>query len=156
MHSFKDCKGREWEISLTLGSAMAVRDAIGVDLLSPEQGDPPLLTRLGTDELLLGQVIAALLAKQIEASQYDAPDVLDAFDGETLGKAHTAFYEELRGLFQSRGRKDRATAVEKQMAMLDAAIEAVSARLDAVNVDAAVAGAMSGESPEPSASTLET
>jgi hypothetical protein len=53
MKTFNDAAGRTWTISLNLGTAIAVKDALGIDLLQPEQGDPPLLTRLGTDELLL-------------------------------------------------------------------------------------------------------
>ena len=67
MKTFTDTAGRTWTISLNLGTAMSVKDALGIDLLQPEAGDPPLLTRLGTDELLLGEVICCLLAGQFEA-----------------------------------------------------------------------------------------
>jgi len=67
MKTFTDTAGRTWAISLNLGTAMAVKDSLGIDLLQPEAGDPPLLTRLGTDELLLGEVICCLLAGQFEA-----------------------------------------------------------------------------------------
>ncbi|RKY23044.1 MAG: hypothetical protein DRP83_09905, partial [Planctomycetota bacterium] len=111
MKTFKDSTGRGWKISLTLGSAMAVKDALGVDLLQPEQGDPPLLTRLGTDEMLLGEVICALLADQFEANGVDGSEVRRAFDGATMLAAQTAFYDELIDFFRSRGRTDRSTAV---------------------------------------------
>jgi len=152
MKTFTDTAGRTWTISLNLGTAMAVKDSLGIDLLQPEAGDPPLLTRLGTDELLLGEVICCLLASQFEAHKVTAEDVRASFDGATLLAAQKAFYEELVDFFRQRGRADRARAVETQARMIEAAIKAVEARIEAIDVDQAIRGAMSGSSLEPSAS----
>lgn len=142
MKTFNDAAGRTWTITLTLGTAMAVKAKLGVDLLQPEVGDdsggPPLLTRLGTDEMLLGEVLCAMLESQFEKNNVTDEDVRAAFDGQTLLAAQKAFYEEMIDFFHSRGRKDRAKAVAKQMAMID--------------IDKTIAGVMSGESPEASAS----
>jgi len=151
MKTFKDSTGRGWKISLTLGSAMAVKDALGVDLLQPEQGDPPLLTRLGTDEMLLGEVLCALLADQFEANGVDGSEVRRAFDGATMLAAQTAFYDELIDFFRSRGRTDRSTAVAKQAEVIELAVAKLQA--DVENIDAAemISGAMSGSLPALSA-----
>lgn len=156
MKTFTDAAGRTWTISLTLGTAMAVKDKLDIDLLCPEAGDPPLLTRLGTDEILLGEVLCALLENQFEAHKVTTDDVRNAFDGRTLLAAQKAFYEELVDFFQSRGRADRAKAVATQMKMIDAAVTAIGTRIDNLDVDAMVSGAMSGELPEASASTRKT
>jgi len=153
MKTFNDAAGRTWTISLTLGTAARVRDVLGIDLLQPEVGDPPLLTRLGTDELLLGGVICCLLAGQFEANKVTEQEVRDAFDGNTLLAAQQAFYEELIDFFRGRGRTDRAKAVAAQARVIEAAVKAVEARIDALDIDEAIAGAMSGPSPAPSAST---
>ena len=153
MKTFTDAAGRTWTLSLNLGTALKVRDTLDVDLLQPEQGDPPLLTRLGTDELLLGQVICCLLADQLEAHKVTEDDVRAGFDGQTLLAAQTAFYEELVGFFRSRGRTDRARAVETQSRVITEAVKAIEARIEALDVDQAIRGALSGPSPEPSAST---
>src|SRR6056297_1915427 len=100
MKTFTDAAGRTWALTLNLGTAMAVKDALGVDLLQPEQGDPPLLTRLGTDELLLGEVLCALLAGQFETHDVSAADVRAGFDGQTLLAAQRAFHEELVDFFR--------------------------------------------------------
>jgi hypothetical protein len=153
MKTFNDAAGRTWTISLTLGTAARVKDALGLDLLQPESGDPPLLTRLGTDELLLGEVICCLLAGQLEAQKVTEEQVRDAFDGNTLLAAQKAFYEELIDFFRGRGRADRAKAVAAQAKVIEAAVKAVEARIDALDIEDAIAGAMSGQSPVPSAST---
>jgi hypothetical protein len=152
MKTFTDTAGRTWTISLNLGTALQVKDALGIDLLQPEAGDPPLLTRLGTDELLLGEVLCALLGSQFEAHQVSAADVRASFDGQTLLAAQKAFYEELVDFFRQRGRADRARAVETQATMIEKAVAAIETRIEGLDIDAAIAGAMSGSSPEPSAS----
>ncbi len=153
MKTFTDAAGRTWTITLNLGTAMKVKAKLDVDLLQPEAGDPPLLTRLGTDELLLGEVLCALLEGQFEAHKVTADDVRAAFDGQTLLAAQKAFYEEMIDFFRSRGRNDRAKAVAKQMAMIEAAVTAAETRIDGINIDETIRGAMSGASPGPSAST---
>jgi len=153
MKTFNDGAGRTWTITLTLGTAMTVKEQLGVDLLQPEAGDPPLLTRLGTDEMLLGEVLCAMLQQQFETQGVTAEEVRNGFDGQTLLAAQKAFYEELIDFFQSRGRTDRAKAVAKQVKMIDAAVVAVETRIDALDIDQTIAGAMSGESPEALAST---
>ena len=152
MKTFTDTAGRTWTLSLTLGTAMAVKAKLDIDLLQPEAGDPPLLTRLGTDEMLLGEVLCCLLERQFETHKVSEDDVRAAFDGQTLLAAQKAFYEELIDFFRSRGRNDRAKAVAKQMAMIDAAVTAIETRIDGIDIDETIRGAMSGESPEASAS----
>ena len=153
MKTFTDAAGRTWTLTLTLGTAMKVKAKLDIDLLQPEAGDPPLLTRLGTDEMLLGEVLCAMLEGQFETHKVTDDDVRAGFDGQTLLAAQKAFYEELIGFFRSRGRNDRAKAVAKQMAMIDAAVTAIETRIDGIDVDETIRGAMSGELPEPSAST---
>jgi len=158
MKTFTDAAGRTWTLALTLGTAMKVKAKLDIDLLQPEAGDPPLLTRLGTDEMLLGEVLCAMLEGQFEAHKVTDEDVRSSFDGQTLLAAQKAFYEELIAFFRSRGRSDRAKAVAKQMALIEAAVAAVETRIDALDIDATIRGAMtlgetSGASQEASAST---
>ena len=166
MKQFCDKAGRSWTISLTLGTAIEVRDKLDVDLLQPEQGDPPLLTRLGTDEIMLGEVICALLGDQFEKHEVTPSQVRDAFDGSTLLAAQKAFYEELVDFFQSRGRTDRARAVLAQMQVIQAAIRAADSRIEAIDIDRTIEeaerrleekirGETSGSPPEASASIQE-
>ena len=146
MREFSDSQGRPWKLALTLGTAMQVKSALGIDLLAPEVGDPPLLTRLATDEFLLGSVICQLLIGQMEAQKVTAEDVQAAFDGATMMAATEAFFAETADFFQSRGRPDRATAVRKQTALIAAAVALANERVEAVDLTAAL-GELSGASP---------
>jgi hypothetical protein len=152
MRVFKDNTNRDWTISLNIGTVMLVKDRLGIDLLQPESGEPPLLTRLGTDELLLAQVIATLLESQFEFHKVDAVQIYQCFDGQTFARAHEAFYQELIDFFRNLGRNDRAKAVEKQMKMILAGIKAAESKIENINVDQvvenAIHGVMSGSLPE--------
>lgn len=156
MKMFNDAAGRTWTIALNLGTAMYVKDKLGIDLLRPEDGNPPLLTKLGTDEILLGEVLCALLESQFEKHKVTAGDVRMAFDGATLLAAQTAFYEELADFFQSRGRSDRAKAIRAQMRLIIQATAAIEQRIDAMNLEAMIDGALSGRLQDALASTPGT
>jgi hypothetical protein len=158
MKTFTDAAGRTWTLALNLGTAISVKEKLGIDLLQPEAGDPPLLTRLGTEELLLGEVLCALLEGQFEANKVGPEDVRAAFDGRTLLAAQQAFYEELIDFFRQRGRTDRARALATQLKLIEAGVKAVETRIEALDVEKAIesalatAGARSGSSPGPSGS----
>ena len=145
MYQFTDTQGRTWQIALTIGSALQVKAALQIDLLQPEKGDPPLFSRLGTDEYLLASVICELLRKQMEGYSLTEADVQAGFDGATLLAAAEAFWDELAGFSQSRGRTDRSTAVRKQNAVLRAAIKAAEAKVEAYPLT--IPGEASGTSP---------
>ena len=153
MKSFTDAAGRTWSIALTLGSALHVKNKLDIDLLQPEAGEPPLLTRLGTDEMLLGEVLCALLESQFETHKVTDADVRMAFDGKTLLAAQKAFYDELTDFFQSRGRMDRAKAVAAQARLIDKATAAIESKIETMDLDRLVDGALSGSWQEPSGST---
>ncbi len=138
MHTFKDNANHDWHITINIGSAMRVKDKLGIDLLQPESGDPPLLTRLGMDEMLLAQVIATLLETQFESQKVDEDRIYQCFDGPTFARAHQAFYEEMIDFFHQRGREDRAKAVEKQMRMIEAGVKAAKTKINEINVDEAI------------------
>jgi len=152
MKTFTDAAGRTWSIALTLGTALHVKPKLEIDLLQREAGEPPLLTRLGTDEMLLGEVLCALLETQFEAHKVSEADVRNAFDGKTLLAAQKAFYDELTDFFQSRGRMDRAKAVAAQARLIEKATAAIEDKIDTMDLDKLVDGALSGTWPESSGS----
>jgi len=153
MKTFKDKADRNWTIGINLATAKRLRDTLNVDLLQPEIGDPPLLTRLGTDEILLGEVLCVLLSDQFEAHKVTADDVLAAFDGQTLLAAQEAFYEDLVDFFRGRGRTDRAKAVARQAEMIAATVARAEKEIDRIDIDKVIDGAYgkkSGGSQAPS------
>jgi hypothetical protein len=135
MKTFTDSAGRTWTISLTIDSAKRVRDLLGVNLLEPEAGDPPLLTRLGTDEILLCDVLFVMVKPQADSQNISSEQFGQALGGDVILAAQTAFYSEIIDFFQKRGRTDRAKAAATQQKMINIAIARVTQKMDEIDVN---------------------
>ena len=114
MQEFFDGSGRKWAIVLNLGSAKRVLEKTGIDLLNPvalveinEKGEidelRSLTTRLASDDILIGEIIAALIGKQANELGLSDDELLEIFDGATLKEAHSAFLKEYNAFFTARG-----------------------------------------------------
>jgi hypothetical protein len=133
MKAFTDNAGKTWSVSMTIDSVKRVRDLLSVNLVEPEAGDPPLLTRLGTDEILLCDVVYCLIKPQADQLGVTDADFGRSLGGDAILAAQTALYEELADFFQKRGRSDRAKAVTAQKEMIELAIERVTMKLAEMN-----------------------
>lgn len=155
MKTFTDTAGRTWTLSLTIDAAKRVKGLLDVNLLELEAGDPPLLTKIGTDVILLCDVIFALVKPQADANDVTDEQFAAALGGETILAAQTALYEELVGFFRGLGRSDLAKAVDAQRRMIDLAVRKIETRIDKLDLEAAIEttlGESSTNSPESSAS----
>jgi hypothetical protein len=156
MKTFTDSAGRTWTLALTIDAAKRVKSLLDVNLLELEAGDPPLLTRLGTDVILLCDVIFALVKPQADAAGVSDQEFAAALGGDVVLAAQTAFYEELVDFFRKLGRGDLAKAVDAQRRMIDLAVARIETRLGKLDLEAAVEttlGEPSTSSPPSSAST---
>ena len=138
MKTFTDTAGRTWTIALTIDAAKRVKGLLDVNLLELESGDPPLLTRLGTDVILLCDVIFALVKPQADANGVTDEQFGAALGGEAILAAQTALYEELVLFFQGLGRSDLAKAVDTQRRMIDLAVSRIETRIDKLDLEAAI------------------
>ena len=136
MKVFTDNAGKTWSVCMTIDSVKRVRDLMGVNLVEPEAGEPPLLTRLGTDEILLCDVVFCLIKPQADACGVTDEDFGRALGGDAILAAQTALYEELIDFFLKRGRPDRAKAVAAQKKMIEMAIERVKMKLESMDPEA--------------------
>ena len=166
MHSFKDSQGRNWDVALTIGAVRRVRDLVDVNLLELEKGEPPLITRIGMDVILLCDVIYAICKPQADDRKVTDEQFGEALGGDAILAAQEAFYGELVDFFRRQHRLEIARAVEKQQAMIAAAVTALDKRIEAIDPEAetekiiaeaekalATPGSSSGSSPASSAST---
>jgi hypothetical protein len=143
MKTFTDTAGRTWTLALTIDAAKRVKSLLDVNLLELEAGDPPLLTRLGTDVILLCDVIFALVKPQADAAGVTDEQFAAALGGDVVLAAQTAFYEELVDFFRKLGRRDLAKAVDAQRRMIDLAVARIETRLDKLDLEAAVSETLS-------------
>jgi hypothetical protein len=135
MKTFTDNASRIWTISLTIDSVKRVRDLLNINLLEPEAGDPPLLTRIGTDEILLCDIIYCLIKPQADSLNISDSQFGQSLGGDVILAAQNAFYDELIDFFQKRGRTDRAKAAATQQKMINLAIDKVTSNLNQIDVE---------------------
>ncbi|HUU90102.1 MAG TPA: hypothetical protein VM238_02710 [Phycisphaerae bacterium] len=152
MKTFDDNAGRTWTVAVTINAVKRVKGLLDVDLTDLMDGDPPLLTRLDTDIVLLCDVIFALVKPQADEQGVTDEAFAEALGGDAIIAAHDALLEELADFFRSLRRTDVTKAVEKQIAMVRAAVQAAEARIEAVDVDREIeeafrSGDLSGNSP---------
>lgn len=146
MKTFTDNAGKVWTLVLTINSAKRVKSLLGINLLEPEAGEPPLLTRLGTDEILLCDVLYCLIKPQADALGVTDEMFGQALGGDVILAAQNAFYDELVDFFQKRGRTDRARAAQTQQKMIHLAIERITnnlAKIDPAQKTAEIFGQVS-------------
>ena len=156
MKTFTDSAGRTWTIALNIDAVKRVKTLLGIDLLKPEEGDPPLLTQLGTDEILLCDCIYCLVKPQADSQGVSDEQFGQGLGGEAILAAQEAFYQEMIDFFQKRSRPDRARAVEAQSKMIDLAVARIETHLSGIDLEAEVEstfGSLSGNSPASSESS---
>lgn len=134
MREFKDDQGRPWQIALTVAAALRVRDMVTVDVDAEEtqpDGATKLvrrtvpfdivdiatihqtLTVLRTQFGKLGEVLYAMLVRQIDARGLTRDDFLDGLRGESLEHAAKALESEVVDFFPLGLRQIVATMAEK-------------------------------------------
>lgn len=154
MKQFSDSAGRSWTISLTIDAVKRVRGLLGVNLLEIEAGEPPLLTRLGIDIILLCDVIFAAIKPQADVAGVTDEQFGAALGGECIKAAQDSFYAELVDFFRGLGRLDLAKAVDAQRRMIDRTIKQITTRIERLDVETEVEkilGSQSTPSPVSSA-----
>ncbi len=138
MKTFTDSAGRNWTINLTIDAVKRLKALLEVDLLALEVGDPPLMTKLGLDVVLLCDVIYALIKPQADKEGVSDEQFGQALGGEAILAAQGAFYDELISFFRHLGRKDLASAVETQRRMIDLTVERVEMEIEKFPVEATI------------------
>jgi hypothetical protein len=171
---FKDDQGRPWLLALTVNSALRVKDLVTVEV-EDEEAQPdggiqktrrtvPLdlvdLTQIHRTLPIirqqfstLGQVLYAILVKQVEDRKMTKEEFLDGLRGESLDAAASALESEIIDFFPSRPRQMVALTAAKLDELTSQVLGAAVKQMETLDV-AALSGTQSGRPPESSASTL--
>ena len=144
MRVFSDKTGQQWEIALTVGSVRRVKGLISVDLLHIDQGDPPLMTRMATDIVLLCDILYALCKPQADIDNVSDEAFGELLDGDAILRANRSFYEEMVEFFQKAGRPDMARAMSKQLRVIELGIQRVDREIDSLEPEKIVGEAFTG------------
>ena len=154
MTTFNDNTGRTWTVTINVDAIKRVKSLLTVNLLDAIEGK--LLERLVADPVLLCDILYALCKPQADAAGVKDEDFGRAMAGDAIDAAATAFLEELASFFP-KGRRDLLRkALAKLRTLESIALAAAETRLDSPDLEnrlrEAIAGALSGNSPESPAS----
>jgi len=142
MKTFKDSLDRTWTLALTVASVKRVRNLLGVDLLSLQDGTPPLITRLGTDVCLLCDVLFVLVKPDADRAEVTDEQFGQSLGGGAILDGQQALYAELIDFFHQLGRTELAVAVEKQGEIIRLATQSAATRMRKLDVKGQVDRAM--------------
>lgn len=133
MPSFKDNKGREWPVVITIAAVKRVRELVKVDLLNITDGDPPLMTRLSSDLSLVCDVGFALVQPVAAERSVSDTEFGESLGGDAIAGLYEGLWEALRLFFQSLQRNDLVKAIEKQQAVVKAAVNLAAVRIEGLS-----------------------
>lgn len=135
MAQFVDANGQQWELVVTVTSVKRVRELLGVDLGNMFSGDPPLLTRLDMDIVLLFDVIFALVKPQADSRGVSDEEFVALLPGEASVAARDAFWKAVLDFFLQFRRPDVVAAIRKQTAITNETINRLAARMETLSVE---------------------
>lgn len=148
---FKDEKGREWDLTITVATVRRVQNACGVNLLDAVAGE--LVSRLAGDIMLLADVLWAIVEPQAKAAGVDDLDFGEGLLGDALDHATGAFMEGLRGFFARPGqRKLIGDVIDKINQAMSEAETVGSERMSRIDAKAVVREAAKNLPPLPGSS----
>jgi hypothetical protein len=154
--TFADTSGDTWDLRLSVGQAIAVQTATGVDLvrLTPDPAKPGRADQLGAlvgDMKGLLEVLYAVVGTQAEAKGVESfGDFAGRFDLDTFARAGAAFLNAFAIFYLPPAQRAKALAVlaRKDRLLAEqfaAAGDKVVAALEALEADEAPAGGAAAE-----------
>jgi len=168
MREFRDDQGRPWQVALTVASALRVRDNVTVDVVDEETSErrqvpfdmvdaaniSQTFQVLRSQYAKIGEVLYALLTKQVESKALSKEDFLDGLRGDSLDAATKALEQELIDFFPQRLRKMIGLLAAKMDEVANEMLGRAEAGLEKATVEslAEASGMPSGKPPESSES----
>ena len=167
MREFKDDEGRPWRLALTVASALRVKDMVTVEVVD-EDGtrrtvpfdlvDAASISQtfqvLRTQYAKIGEVLYAILTKQVAEKGLDKEAFLEGLRGDALDAGVKALEAELVDFFPPRLRKMISLLAAKMDEVAGEMMAKAEAGLEAASVSTlmAASGESSGKPQESSAS----
>jgi len=153
MKTFTDNQGRNWSIVVNVSTVKRVRSMLKIDLLSILVDEGKLIEQLNTDDVLLCDIIYALVKPDADARQISDEDFGAAMAGDAIGAATAAFLDELADFFPEPKRRLLKRLLATLRSEQEKAADKIEAGLSAIiTAPLLIPGDSSGNSPALSAS----
>lgn len=156
MRQFKDVDGQTWDVDITVGAIKRGRTLLNVNLADVASGSPPLLSRLGTDYVLICDILYVVCKTQADARGVTDEKFGEKLGGDALAAGATALLESMADFFRSLNRGETVQAIEKMTKLIQAAVAAAEKKMSAIDADLAIqliSSKSATNAPESSAST---
>ncbi len=169
MREYKDEEGRPWRVALTIGAILRVKDMVSIDVVDDVTGavvkrpfdmaDAGQIAQtfqvLRSQFATIGEVLYAVLVKQVEERKLSREEFLDGLRGDSLEAAATVLEQELVDFFPPRLRKMVALLAQKMQEVASEMMAKAEATLSAATIEslAGQSGTPSGKQQESSGST---
>ena len=144
MPTFKDNKGREWAVEITVSTIKRVRSLLSVDLLQVAEGK--FTDALLSDPVLLVDVLYVVCKPEADAAGVSDEEFGQAMAGDAIDQATQAFLEALASFFPSRRGELLRRVVAATNKAIDKALTLTEERLNSGELeriaDAAVSEAL--------------
>jgi len=122
MERFTTSDGKQFILKINIGAAFRVKEKTGFNILNPAEAqnnnNVPLIGQILTDDLILSEIVAAIIAPQLEDNKTSLESFYNSLDGGALLSVQSAFLSEYRNFFTERGAVPLAQLVEEAQARL--------------------------------------
>jgi len=168
MREFRDDQGRPWQVALTVASAWRIRDNVTIDVVDEDTGERKAMPFdmvdaanisqtfqvLRSQYAKIGEILYALLTKQVEAKGLTREDFLDGLRGDSLDAGTKALEQELVDFFPQRLRKMIGLLASKMDEVANEMLGRAEAGLEKATIEslAGASGTPSGKPQESSES----
>lgn len=165
MKVFRDRLGRDWKLSVTVGTIKRVRDLCGVNLYQiieigkTGELDMSLIDRLSGDPVLLVDVLYAVCKPDADARGVSDESFAEGIIGDAIEDAVNALLDEITDFFPEAKRRALQKALQATRRFADATKKKLEAVLSDPDLDRRLDSALeklndsSGNSPGSSEST---
>ncbi len=161
MRTFKDGKGRTWEVALNVWQMKRLRDTLGIDLVNVIGTGPDgsvkvdLIDRIANDPVLLVDILWVLCEGGAKSAGVTDEDFGSSLAGDSIEEATRAFLDELVDFFPGARRIFLKKAVGLARRWTDETAAALKAALESPELEERLKTELRSAtaSPESAAST---
>lgn len=154
MEIFRDLKGREWRLQITVGTVRKVRSVLKLDLY--DVSSEGFIKVIVDDTEKLVDMFYLLLEDQAKELDVNEQSFAEGFGGDTIDEATTAFLNELTNFFPQSKREPAKKILAKTRKLVGMATEKLMQKVDQLDENEILDMAMESMNTQSKTSSIES
>lgn len=138
MAFFKDCNGKNWEVSINIKTLKRVKNTLGIDLLDLSEGGD--VTKLEKDIMLRCDVLYLVCQDECEKSGISDEQFGESLIGQAIEDAQDAFIEALINFYPPRQAEIMRETQRKVKVAQDKTLKMMGQKLSEMNMEEILSG----------------